>query len=158
MKNAIRLSWSLLPLTLFALSTGCSTFSGGGTTGEELAASGPTVVDVRMNPETVELDTRYQPSQNAEIIAEVKDFTSKISNVKLRFVRVPMEVPMQHVGGTTWRAQLNPDQLRTLAVGGQTVRYDVNVIAENDDGQVAVSKEPLTVAVKSPDLSRQAQG
>ena len=103
---------------------------------------------------TPKLDRSLQPTQQAEVIAEVKDFTSNVTEVRLRFVRVPMEIRMQNIGGTTWRAQLTPKQLQTLAVGGQTMTYEANVIARNREGLIGVSKEPVEVAVSAPDLGQ----
>src|SRR5688572_5545221 len=104
MKKNSRKMGNILPIAFaLILVSGCSTLKPGNT-GEELAASGPTVVDVRVNPETIELNKSLQPTSQAEVLAEVKDFTSPIKNVKLRFTRVPLEIPMQHIGGTTWRA------------------------------------------------------
>jgi hypothetical protein len=40
-----------------------------------------------------------------------------------------------------------------LAVGGQTMTYEANVIARNLKGQLGVSREPIQVAVSAPDLA-----
>lgn len=133
---------------------GCSTT--GEKSGEDIAATGPTVVDVKISPETVELNQSLEPMQTAEIVADVKDFTSRVTDVRLRFLRAPLEIPMQHVGGTTWRAQLSSEQLRLLAVGGKTIRYETNIIAKNEQGKVAVSPEPVEVAIKTPEMTRRA--
>ena len=122
-----------------------------------MASSGPTVVDAKTNPGTFELSSDFKPTQTATIVADVKDFTAKVTDVNLRFLHVPMEIPMQNIGGTTWRAQLSSEQLKTLAVGGQTIKYDVNVVAKDEDGMTAVSKEPINIAVKAPDLSKPVQ-
>ena len=145
---------SLLVPMFLAFASGCSTFKGKSTSANDLAANGPTIVGARTNPGTFELNRNLQPAGPTEILAEVKDFTSSISEVRVRFVNVPMEVPMTHIGGSTWRAELTPAQLKMLAVGGQTMEYQVNVIAKNADGQTAVSHEPLQVSVKSPDLAQ----
>jgi hypothetical protein len=141
-----------LPIALTALGA-CSSV-GKSKSGDQIAAQGPTVLDARTNPGTFELNSAYQPTQPAEILAEVKDFSSNIKDVRLRFVHVPLEIPMKHVEGSTWRAQLSPNQLKSLAVGGQTMNYQVNVIARSADGMVATSSEPLKVAVSAPDLSQ----
>jgi hypothetical protein len=142
----------LLPVTVLALGA-CSTLRGE-KTGQDLASSGPTVLNPRANPSVIELNSNFQPKQPAEVLADVKDFTSPITDVKLRFNHAPLEVPMEHVQGSTWRAMLSPEQVKTLAVGGQTTRYDANVIARNQDGQTASSKNPVEIVVKAPDLAQ----
>lgn len=134
---------------------GCSSMGGGDKTdSQDLSQTGPSIVNARLSPEKIELNRQFAPPQPVEVLAEVKDFTSPISDVKLRFLRVPMEIPMKHVNGTTWRAELTPQQLKTLAVGGQTITYQANVIARNENGQIAVSREPIDVAVAAPDLAQ----
>jgi hypothetical protein len=142
----------------FLLAMGACSSLGSKNTGQELSSTGPNVVDVRSTPSTIELNNNWQPNQPPQILAEVKDFNSKIKEVRLRFVRAPLEIPMEFVGGTTWRASLTPQQIKTLAIGGQTTTYEVNVIARNQDGQVAVSKKPLEVAIKGPDLAATPTG
>lgn len=110
-------------------------------------------MNTRAIPETVELNRSYQPTQTPEILTEVKDFESKITGVTLRFVNVPLEVAMRNVAGTTWRATLSPAQVKMLAVGGQTMRYEANIVARNQNGEVAVSKEPIEISVRAPDLA-----
>jgi hypothetical protein len=63
---------------------------------------------------------------------------------------------MKYQGGTTWRAELTKDQLKLLAVSGQTMRYDANVIATNANGQVGMSREPIEIAIKAPEVVRSA--
>lgn len=154
MKNQLcRTAAFLLPLALTAAGlSACSTVRGEKQASQELTETGPNVVNVRSNPDVVSLNRNYQPSGPAEVLAEVKDFTSPIQDVKLRFTNIPLEIPMQHVAGTTYRAELTPQQLKALAVGGQTMTYDANVIARNSKGQIAMSKQPVQVAVKAPDL------
>lgn len=157
MKNSTGLSatqW-LVPLIALSLtSAACSGLGKKGKSGEELAATGPTVVTARANPETIELNKNFQTMNPAEIVAEVKDFSSKVTEVRVRFVRVPMEVQMQNIGGSTWRAQLTPQQLRTLAVGGETMTYEANIVARNEEGLVAISRQPVDIVVKAPDLAQ----
>jgi hypothetical protein len=142
-------------VSLSASLSACSMFGGGTkSSGEQLSQSGPNVVDVRSDPSTIVLNNNWQPNQPPTITAEIKDFTSNVRDVKLRFVSVPLEIPMQNISGTTWTATLTQEQIRTLAVGGQTTTYEVNVIARNEDGQIAVSKKPFEVAIKGPDLSK----
>lgn len=135
--------------------SGCSTLGiGGGKSTPELAASGPTVLNARAEPGTVELNRDLQPTKDAQVVADVKDFRNTIDSVKLRFKEAPIELSMENIGGTTWRGTLTPQQLQLLAVSGKTVSYTAEVIAHNDAGQVATSSEPLKVAVKTPDLSK----
>jgi hypothetical protein len=136
------------------VANGCSSLPGQSESGKSISSTGPTVLNARAEPSTVELNRNLQPIQNAEIVADVKDFTSKVTSVKLRFVDVPIQVPMENIGGTTWRAQLSSGQLRALAVSGKTINYDANIIAKNEKGQTAMSSSPVTVAVAAPDLSR----
>jgi len=120
--------------------------------GEDIAARGPTVVDVRSNPKTIELTGSSQPQ--AEVLADVKDFNVKVSDVRLRFLHVPLELPMEHVEGSTWRAKLSRNQLERLAVSGQTTKYEANVIARNTKGEITVSEKPVTIAIKAPQAVR----
>ena len=132
----------------------CSSMPGQSESSQNLSANGPTILNARTQPGTIELNTALQPNQPAEILADVKDFNSTITDVKLRFVHVPLELPMKNIGGTTWRAQLSPKQLQLLAVSGKTMKYDANIIAKNEAGQTAVSGEPVTVAVKTPEVAK----
>jgi hypothetical protein len=141
---------SLLVFSLLAASS-CSF---GQKKGESLAPSGPTVVSVRANPSTVELDRDYNARTSAEILAEVKDFTGPVSEVRLNFTNAPLQIPMEHVSGTTWRATLSPEQLRSLAVGNQTTTYKADVSARSASGATAVSERPVQISVKGPDISK----
>lgn len=132
----------------------------GGSSEAELAAAnnGPAVVSAKTEPGTIELNRDLQPTRPAEVVADIKDFTSKITEVKLQFANIPLEIPMENVGGSTWRAQLSPRQLEMLAVSGRTTRYEANVIAKNEDGKTAMTKNPVEVAVKAPDLAGSQTG
>src|SRR5690242_7736146 len=88
----------------------CSSVTGGGPSAKEIAATGPTIMNERITPKTVELNNNLQPFQTPEITADVKDFSANVSNVSLRFLHVPVEVPMKNIGGTTWRAVLSPKE------------------------------------------------
>lgn len=123
---------------------------GGNKSDQTLSSTGPSVVDVQVQPKTFELDPGWQPTEPAKIVAQVKDFTAKVTEVRLRFSRVPLQVPMRHVGGTTWEATLSPSQLQTLAVGGKTMEYEANLIARNEDGLITVNPAPIEIAVKAP--------
>lgn len=156
--NTIGVQFAILSVGVMFVATGCSTFGMGKTSSEEIAATGPTVMNVRTEPSTIELNTRLQPITSAEVLADVKDFHNKVSSVTLRFSDVPLQVPMQNVGGTTWRAHLTKDQLQMLAVSGKTISYDANVVAKNDKGQSSVSRTPVAVAIKTPEITRSITG
>jgi hypothetical protein len=72
-----------------------------------------------------------------------------VTDVQLQFVNAPLVVPMQKIGGTTWRAELTPDQLRKLAVNGKTMKYRATVVAHDSSGLV-VSSKPLELAIAAP--------
>ena len=92
------------------------------------------------------------------MIADIKDFTSKVTDVKLQFTNLPLEIPMENIGGSTWRAQISPRQLEMLAVSGRTTRYEANVIVRNEDGKTGMCKNPVEVAVKAPEVSGSQTG
>ena len=148
-KLSLKLGLTTLGVSLLAA---CSS-TGKSKSGQDLATTGPTIVDVKTNPGTFEVNRNFQPNRPPEIIAEVKDFTSPVSDVRIRFVNVPMEIPMEHVAGTTWRAVLTPEQLKQLAVGGQTMNYQVRVVAKSSDGMTTTSADTTNVAVKTPSLA-----
>ena len=154
-RNTSQAMWIVGLLSGLMAFAGCTTGPlAKGKSGQDLTSNGPNIVDVKSNPGTIELNRSLQPVGPSEVLAEVKDFTSNITEVTLRFIHVPLEVKMEHIGGTTWRAQLTPEQLKTLAVGGQTMRYEANVIAKNEEGQTATTSQPVQVAVKAPDMAQ----
>jgi len=139
--------------SLLALN-GCSSMPGATESSKEISATGPTILNVRLEPSTVELNRNLQAIKQPEVMADVKDFRSKVTHVTLKFRHVPMEVAMQNIGGTTWRAILTPEQLQTLAVSGKTINYDATISARNQEGQVVESSSPITIAIKAPDISQ----
>lgn len=143
-----RLNILMFPTLAFAVAA-CSSM-GGARSGGELSATGPSIVEVRTEPGTFELSPSWDPVAPAKIVAQVKDFTSNIQDVRLRFNKVPLQIVMTRMGGTSWEATLSPQQLQTLAVGGKTMRYEANVIARNEDGLITVSPDPVQVRVKAP--------
>lgn len=143
-----------LALTSALSWSGCSTLKGENGKGEQISAAGPTVLFARSEPGTIELDRNLDPEQSPQILADVKDFHAKVTDVRVQFQHIPLEVPMENVGGTTWRATLSPRQLEMLAVYGKTMRYDAQVIATNDQGQVGMSEKPIEVAVKAPKIAQ----
>lgn len=153
----IALPFVFLTLTTLLISSGCSTLTGK-ESGKQIAATGPTVINVRAEPSTIEMNHNLQPLTSAEILADVKDFHSKVSSVTLRFTDVPLQVAMENIGGTTWRANLTKSQLQMLAVSGKTITYDANVVAKNASGQSAISRAPVTVAIKTPEIAGTTTG
>ncbi len=123
---------------------------------EELSPTGPSLVGARVTPSTIELDRNLDPRQKPEILVEVKDFTSNVNDVRLRFDQVPVELKFKRVAGSTWRAELGKNELRRLAVGNQTTQYEAMIYARNDAGKIGVAREPVKVSIKAPDLSANA--
>ena len=149
---------AILTLGICLAVEGCSSLPHQNHSGHPIAASGPAILSARAEPSTIELNRNLQPIKPPEILAEVKDFKGKVTDVKLRFINIPIQVPMENIGGTTWRAELTPQQLQMLAVSGKTMSYDANVVAKNDQGQTGMTQSPVTVAIKSPDLSQSTAG
>jgi hypothetical protein len=156
-KRHMKMTSNLTLITLLTLGTslgviGCASMSNPIETGRDIASTGPTVLNAKSNPATIQLNQNLQPTQAAEITADVKDFNHKISEVKLKFIHVPVEVQMQNLGGTTWRATLSAEQLQMLAVTGKTVKYEANIVANNDKGQTGITQSPLNISIKAPEL------
>lgn len=152
-----RQSLSIAFLALAACSSGplSSGPLGSGTSGKEVSSNGPTVLNVNVNPgNTIELNERLQPTTRAEVVAEVKDFGSNVQDVKLRFKNAPMEIPMDHISGTTWRAPLTQDTLQKLAVNGKTMNYEANIIAQDAKGMTASSPDSIRISVKTPEVGK----
>jgi hypothetical protein len=137
-----------LGLAVIAGPLGCSSMKG--KSSEEMAANGPTIVDAKTDPGTFELTRNLKPKTATDIYANVKDFNSNVQTVKLRFTYVPLELNMKPMAGSIWHASLSPKELKRLAVMGQTIRYQADVIATSKDGKVTVSKSPVEIAVKAP--------
>jgi hypothetical protein len=136
---------------------GCSTakqITGAEKSAEQVVSSGPVVLQPRVNPGTIELNRDLQPNERPEVLVEVKDFKAPVNNVELRFLEVPMNIRMRHVGGTTWRAELPSGLIQNLAVNNQTTTYRANIYAMDENGSVGVLREPFQIAVKGPDLSQ----
>jgi hypothetical protein len=142
----------LAGMSLVALS-GCSSI--GSKSADDLAYSGPTVMDTRTDPTTFELNKNLDPKTDNQVIATVKDFNSKITDVHLRFERVPINIALRKGEGDEWVGNLSKKELKELAVSGHTMRYDATIVAKNKNGQVATSKSPLTIYVKAPDTTQE---
>lgn len=154
MKKLTYVVGTALPLALCLVlgSSGCSTIKGG-KSGEDLARTGPTVVQTKTEPSTIQLNSSLQANEPANVYADVKDFSSNVEDVRLRFVHVPLELKMHQLSGSTWQATIPADALKKLAVSGQTMRYQADVIARDADGHVATTQKPLDIAVKAPEPS-----
>ncbi len=120
---------------------------------EDIAMSGPTVLDAKTNPGTFDLNQNLEPVSRTQVVASVKDFQHKVTDVRIRFLHVPMEISMKEVSGSTWVADLSSSQLKQLAVNGHTMKYEANVVARDNSGQTAVSKSPIEIAVRAPDIN-----
>jgi len=141
---------------MLAAVTGCSSApknSNGNPNGAtEISADHPSVLNARAEPQVVTLNRDLQPNQQAEVLADVKFFKGQISGVTLKFRDIPLEVPLENIGGTTWRAEFSPRQLQALAVSGKTVQYKADVIAKDDQGETAKSPDAIIVVIQAPDL------
>ncbi len=151
MKKLIHVVGTALPLALCVVltSSGCSTVKGG-KSAEELSRTGPTIVQTKTEPSTIQLSTTLTPNQPANVYADVKDFTSPVQDVRLRFVHVPLELKMHPLSGSTWQATIPNDALKKLAVSGQTMRYQADVIPRDADRHVDTTQKPIDIAVKAP--------
>ncbi|MCM2323635.1 MAG: hypothetical protein NDJ90_10285 [Oligoflexia bacterium] len=108
------------------------------------------VLEARSEPERIELSGTYTPKEPHQFLAEVKDSRATVVEVTLRLANVAMEIPMENVGGTLWRGGLSAEQLKTLAISGRQVEYKATIVARNDQGDVAVSDQPIVFDVKGP--------
>lgn len=145
-------------LTALALITGsgCAAIQGGKS--PESSATGPTVVETRVEPGTVELNQDMKLNEPAMVVAQIQDLKSEVTQVTLRFLNAPVELPMEHVAGTAWRAQIPEQTAQRLAINDQTTKYEANVYARNADGEVGVSREPVEISIKAPKVAKAQTG
>lgn len=127
----------------------------------EKVGAPPVVLNPRAEPKQAILNERFEASRPIDVFADVKSFNSSIDKVKLRlsfapeteekmkFFKSPVEVNMDRVSGTTWKAKLDQDQLRKLAINGQTLKYRGQIYAQNDRGQITVSGQPVEITIKA---------
>ena len=141
----------MIGMTLAAV-TGCSSASKNLNGATEISADHPSVLNARAEPQVVTLNRDLQPNQQAEVLADVKFFQGQISGVTLKFRDIPLEIPLENIGGTTWRAEFSPRELQSLAVSGKTVQYKADVIAKDDQGETAKSPDAIIVVIQAPDL------
>jgi hypothetical protein len=142
----------LVGMSLVAVS-GCSSL--GSKSADDLAYSGPTVIESRTDPSTFELNRKLEPKTDTQIVATVKDFNSKVTDVHLHFTRVPIDVPLKKGSGDEWVGSLSKKDLKELAVSGHTMKYEGTIIVKSKDGQVATGKSPLDIYVKTPDTTQE---
>jgi hypothetical protein len=148
----MRRNYSLLLLTLFLAS--CSSSPQNPNT-VELYKNAPTVLNARSEPSVVIMNSDMEPVTPTQVFADVKDFSSPVVDVRLKFNDVPIEVPMQRVGTTSvWKTELTPQQLQMLAISGDTVKYKATVIAKDMNGNSTQTAQPLFVTVKAPQIAR----
>jgi len=93
---------------------GCSSMNSSKDTGKEMSATGPSILNERTIPETIELSQNLEAVGPAEVLADIKDFRADVVNARLKFTHIPLEIPMQNIGGTTWRARLSQEDLKQL--------------------------------------------
>lgn len=143
--------------TLVLVADGCSsTPTREATTASKdstIPPAGPSILYVRTAPGPIDLNRNFEPARPAEVLADIKDYSSKINDVKLQFVGVPLEISMEKVSPTTWRARLQQQQLELLAVSGQTIRYEAHVIASDEDGRKATTKIPVDLSIRAPEIA-----
>ena len=145
---------TLISGLLILQATACSSMPWHQESAKNIAPTGPTVLNAHADPGTFELNNQLQPIQNNQVLADVKDFNSKVVEVKLNFTQIPLSVPMKNIGGTTWAAQLSPDQLKSLAVSGKTMKYEGTVVAKDEAGKSATSKGTVAIWVDTPEIKQ----
>jgi hypothetical protein len=138
---------------------GCSSAP---TANEQAKTSPPVVVNPRVEPQKVNLSEDFKASRPVDVLADVKSFDSPVTSVSLRlyfspeteqrvrFFKNPVEVPMKKVEGTTWRARLTADELRSLAISGQSLKYQGQVVAKNSNDQITMSGQSVELTVQAP--------
>lgn len=146
-------AWSVSALFFLQL-TGCSSMPWQKESGEQISTSGPTILNAHTEPGTFELNKQLKADQTNKVVADVKDFSSKLTSVELSFNEIPLSVPMRNVGGTTWVAELSPAQLKRLAVSGKTMKYEARVEAKDESGKTATSKGPIEISIRTPDITK----
>jgi hypothetical protein len=114
------------------------------------AAKGPVIINPRSEPGTVELNRFLQPKQPQQFFAEIQDFAAPVTDAKLQLNGTSIEVPMEKIGGTTWRGELSSDQLKRLAISGQKMEYQARMIARDQNGTLASSPEMINIKVAAP--------
>ncbi len=149
---------SPLKIALMLASVSAASLLAGGCTSsaktqkEELqaAVNAPLILNPRSSPEEIELNRFLQPKEPQYFLADVQDLASPVKEVRLRLGGTLIDIPMQRVGGTTWRAELSSDQIKRLAMSGRTIEYKARVIARDERGAVSTSKDVALIRVTAP--------
>jgi hypothetical protein len=128
--------------------SGCAT-----TQTRDAPDTGPTIISLKAEPALVQVTRNLDAPLTPVVTADVRDGGREVREVKLRFLHLPLEVPLENVGGSIWRAKLSREQIAMLAVGGHTITYQAHVVARDDLGLIAISRHFIDVAVRTPDLS-----
>jgi hypothetical protein len=130
--------------------SGCSSL--GAKSPENFAYTGPTVLETRADPTTFQLNDDLNPKTTDQVVTTVKDYGSKVTDVRLRFKRVPITVVLKRGEGDQWVGNFSKTDLQRLAVAGETMKYDATIIAKNEKGEVATSRSPLSIYVETPQV------
>ncbi|MGK5083698.1 hypothetical protein WDW37_10375 [Bdellovibrionota bacterium FG-1] len=156
MKNHTKMPYivTLFSGLLFLQVTACSSMPWNSESGKDIATSGPTVLNAHTEPGTFSLNQQLKPNETNKVVADVKDFGSKVTDVKINFTEVPLSIPMKNVGGSTWVAELNAEQLKRLAVSGKTMKYEARVEAKDESGKISTSKGPVEISVQTPEVTK----
>ena len=148
-----RKTW--LPIALLA----CGLASGCASSGKDLtknAQSGPVVINPRSEPSKIELTRFLQAKEPHQFLAEIQDFSAPVTEAKVTIEGTPLEVPLQKIGGTTWRGELNSEQLKRLAISGKTIEYKARIVARDQKGVTGASEGTIEVKVAAPTLDADA--
>jgi hypothetical protein len=147
MKNPITLS-GLAALALLG-----ATCMGGCATHKSLveeASRGPVIINPHSAPDKIELNRFLQARQPQQFLADIKDFSAPVTEARLQLANTGIVVPLERVGGTTWRGELSSQQIKQLAISGKTIQYEGRVIARDQNGVVGTSKDPVQIAIAAP--------
>ena len=143
-----------VPLFLVLQLAGCSSMPWNKESGEQIAVSGPTILNAHTEPGTFELNKQLKASETNKVVADVKDFQSKVVDVKLNFTEIPISISMKNVGGSTWVGSLSPDQLKRLAVSGKNMKYEARIEAKDESGKIATSKDTVKISILTPEITK----
>ncbi len=136
--------------------------SGGGVATSGMPIAPPVIANPRVVPNVVILGPRLDAAQPVNVYVDIKSLGSNLDKVKLRlyfasdtdqrlkFFERPVSVDMKHLEGSTWRAELSDNELKKLAINGESLKYEGHIIAQNDQGQTTVSSETITFTIQAP--------
>jgi hypothetical protein len=159
-----------IALSLMLISAGCSSAPSSCQKNQaSVAAPAPVIIHPRAIPEKVALTENLEISQPIEVYADIKSFNSNLDQVKLRlsfspetqqnlrFFKTPVEVSMKKVNGSTWKAELGNNELKKLGINGETLKYEGHILAQNDKGQVTISKDPIELIIQTPPVDEEVK-